>query len=126
MPEIHQRRGAADRGEYRQAAGPSAFVIRSMAPWGLAPMGKIRALLGGALLLVAGTCFAEEWPDKYSAFAGPYAEKEFAALTENGRAAYKTALIACSLFVDEPSNAKLKQDCKAAIAAFALEFNKPF
>src|SRR5262249_12068058 len=89
-------------------------------------MRKIRALLGGALLLVAGTCFAEDqWPDSYSAGIGPDAQKEFAALPENGRAAYKTALIACSLFVDEPSNAKLKQDCKAAIAAFALEFAPP-
>ena len=90
-------------------------------------MTKIRALLGGALLLVAGICFAEDqWPDSYSAGIGPDAQKEFAALPENGRAAYKQTLIACSLFVDEPSNAKLKQDCKAAIAAFALEFNKPF
>src|SRR5262249_1054195 len=76
---------------------------------------------------IAGTCFAEDqWPDSYSAGIGPDAQKEFAALPENGRAAYKTTLIACSLFVDEPSNAKLKQDCKAAIAAFAIEFNKPF
>ena len=55
-------------------------------------MTKIRALLGGALLLVAGICFAEDqWPDSYSAGIGPDAQKEFAALPENGRAAYKTA-----------------------------------
>jgi predicted aspartyl protease len=34
-------------------------------------------------------------------------------------------LVACSLYVDEPT-ANFKQDCKAAIAQFALEFNIPF
>jgi hypothetical protein len=53
-------------------------------------MRKTPALLGGALLLVGGTCFAQDpWPDQYSATTGPDAQKEFAALPENGRAAYK-------------------------------------
>src|SRR6516164_7945357 len=51
-------------------------------------MRKICALLGGASLLVGGTCFAQDpWPDQYSATTGPDAQKEFAALPENGRAA---------------------------------------
>ena len=51
-------------------------------------MRKICALLGGALLLVGGTCFAQDpWPDQFSATTGPDAQKEFAALPENGRAA---------------------------------------
>jgi hypothetical protein len=56
-------------------------------------MRKICTLLGGAVLLVGGTCFAQ---DQYSATTGPNAQKEFAALPENGRATYKRALIACS------------------------------
>jgi clan AA aspartic protease (TIGR02281 family) len=81
----------------------------------------MRALLGGALLLVAGACFADEWPDQYS--AGPDAKKEFAALSENGRAAYKRALIACSLYADEHT-INYKADCKTAIEAFTLEFDQ--
>src|SRR5690242_14439010 len=84
---------------------------------------KISALLAGALLFVAGTCFAEDqWPDQYSAGMGPDARKEFATLSENGRAAYKRALIACALYVDEPTNEQYKADCKATVEGFTLEF----
>ena len=49
-------------------------------------MRKICALLGGAVLLVDGTCFAQDpWPDQYSATTGPDAQKEFAGLPENGQ-----------------------------------------
>jgi len=72
----------------------------------------IRAVLGGAVLLVAATCFADEWPDQFSAGVGPDAKKEFAALAEDERAAYKRALVACSLFVDEPTNFQFKTDCR--------------
>jgi clan AA aspartic protease (TIGR02281 family) len=86
-------------------------------------MRKIRALLAGALLLVAGTCFADEWPDEYSTGIGPDAKKEFAALPENGRAAYKRALIACAVYVDE-STSMNKANCKTAVETFTLEFGQ--
>ena len=76
-------------------------------------MRKICALLGGALLLVGGTCFAQDpWSDQYSAMTGPDAQKEFAALPENGRATYKRALIACSLYVDHYYDPNYKNQCE--------------
>jgi hypothetical protein len=82
-------------------------------------MAKISALLAGALLLVAGTCFAEDqWPDQYSATTGPDAQKEFAALPENGRAAYKRALIACSLYVDHYYDPNYKNQCRTFVQKF--------
>jgi hypothetical protein len=81
-------------------------------------MKKLRALLGSALLLVAGPCFAE---DQWSGLR-PQAEKEFAALSENGRAAYKRALIACSLYADDYDNANYRDQCKTAYKSFKVEF----
>ena len=83
-------------------------------------MRKICALLGGALL-VGGTCFAQDpWPDQYSATTGPDAQKEFAALPENGRAAYKQALIVCSLYVDHYDDLNYKKRCEAVYKRFRL------
>ena len=88
-------------------------------------MRKICALLRGASLLVGGTCFAQDpWPDQYSATTGPDAQKEFAALPENGRAAYKQALIACSLYVDHyyDPNSNYKNQCETVYKSFEVEF----
>jgi hypothetical protein len=86
-------------------------------------MRKICALLWGTLLLVGGTCFAQDpWPDQFSATTGPNAQKEFAALPENGRAAYKQALIACSLYVDDYYDPNYKKQCETVYKSFALEF----
>ena len=90
-------------------------------------MRKICALLGGAVLLVAGTCFAQDpWPDQYSATTGPDAQKEFAALPENGRAAYKRALIVCSLYVDHYYDPNYKDQCETVYKSFAVEFGSRF
>ena len=90
-------------------------------------MRKICALLGGAVLLVGGTCFAQDpWPDQYSATTGPDAQKEFAALPENGRAAYKQALIACSLYVDHYYDPNYKNQCETVYKSFAVEFGSRF
>jgi hypothetical protein len=90
-------------------------------------MWKICALLAGALLLVAGTCCAEDqWPDQYSATTGPDAQKEFAALPENGRAAYKRALIACSLYVDDYYDPNYKNQCQTLYKNFEVEFGSRF
>jgi hypothetical protein len=76
-------------------------------------MSKLCALLGAGLLLAAQTCFAEDqWPDQYSAAIGPDAKKEFAALSETGRAAYKRALIACSLYADNYDDPNYKKQCE--------------
>ena len=84
-------------------------------------MRKICALLGGALLLVGGTCFAQDpWSDQYSATTGPDAQKEFAALPENGRAAYKRALIACSLYVDHYYDPDYKTNAKLCTKVLRL------
>jgi len=79
------------------------------------------------LLLVGGTCFAQDpWPDQYSATTGPDAQKEFAALPENGRAAYKQALIACSLYVDHYDDPNYKKQCEAVYKRFEVEFGSRF
>jgi predicted aspartyl protease len=84
-------------------------------------------LLGGVLLFIAGNCFAEnQWPDAFTAGLGPDAEKEFAALSENGRAAYKRALIACSLYADNYDDANYQDQCKTAYQAFKVEFGGKF
>jgi hypothetical protein len=88
---------------------------------------KIYALLVGALLLVASNCFAQDqWPDQYSATTGPGAQKEFAALPENGRAAYKRALIACSLYVDHYYDSNYKNQCHTLFKSFEVEFGSRF
>jgi hypothetical protein len=90
-------------------------------------MGKIRALLAGALLLIASTCFADDqWPDQFSAGVGPDAEKEFAALTESGRMSYKQALIACSLYVDHYYDRNYKNQCETLYKSFEVEFASRF
>jgi hypothetical protein len=79
------------------------------------------------LLLVGGTCFAQDpWPDQYSATTGPEAQKEFAALPENGRAAYKRALIACSLHVDHYYDRDYKNQCQTVYKSFEVEFGSRF
>jgi predicted aspartyl protease len=83
-------------------------------------MRKIRALLGGALLLVAGTCFADEWPDQYTAGIGPDAQKEFAALTQNDRAEYRGLLIDCGLYVDL-AKTEYKGMCEARVEVFTRD-----
>jgi hypothetical protein len=119
--------GTADRGEYRQAAGAATLMITLMAcRRRLLPMLKMLGLLG-ALLLVVGTCFAEDpWPDQYSATTGPDAQKEFAALSENGRAAYKRALIACSLYIDHYYDPNYKRQCQTLYESFEVEFGSRF
>jgi hypothetical protein len=90
-------------------------------------MRKICPLLGGALLLVGGTCFAQApWSDQYSATTGPDAQKEFVALPENGRAAYKRALIACSLYVDHYYDPNYKNQCETVYKSFEVEFGSRF
>jgi hypothetical protein len=87
------------------------------------PMKKLSALLGGVLFLIAGAWFAEEpRPDSYSAGLDSDAEKKFAALLENGRAAYKRALIACSLYADDYADANYENECKTAYQSFEVEF----
>jgi predicted aspartyl protease len=87
-------------------------------------MGKIRALLGGALLLVAGTCFAEDQlGDEFTAAAldefTAAAPKEFAALTENERAEYKELLVDCGAYVEGFDNAAdFKEMCEAKFEVF--------
>jgi predicted aspartyl protease len=83
-------------------------------------MWKIRALLGGALLLVAGTCFADEWPDQYTAGIGPDAQKEFAALTQNDRAEYRGLLVDCGLYVDL-AKTENKGMCEARVEVFTRD-----
>src|SRR5262249_23045086 len=86
---------------------------------GLAPMRKLRALLGGVLLLIAGNCFAEdEWPADL--------RKELAGLSESGRTAFNKALIACALYVDEPDKANYENVCKVAANAFSVEFKNGY
>src|SRR5262249_59518064 len=84
-------------------------------------MRKIRALLGGALLLVAGTCFAQN-QDPWAADV----RKELAGLPESGRTAFNKALIACALYVDEPDNANYGEVCKVAAKAFSVEFKSGY
>ena len=93
---------------------------------GLAPMGKIRALLGGALLFVAGTCFAGDQWSQWSDPLGPDAEKEFANLSENGRAAYKRAVVACSLYADHYDDPVYKHQCETEYKSFEVEFGSKF
>jgi len=54
---------------------------------------------------------------------GPKAKAELAALGENGRAAFRNTLIACGLHVDDPSNARHKEDCNGALKVFVVEFS---
>lgn len=76
------------------------------------------------LLITAHTCFAQDqWAGPYAAEFGPKAKAEFAALSENGRTAFRNALIACGLYVDEPINAVHKGDCKVALKGFVVEFS---
>jgi predicted aspartyl protease len=90
-------------------------------------MGVLRALLYGGLLLAAQTCFAEDQlSGSFGAALSPDAVKEFAALSENGRAAYKQALIACSLYADNSDNANYESQCKTAYQAFKVEFGSEF
>jgi hypothetical protein len=90
-------------------------------------MSKLCALLGAGLLLAAQTCFAEDqWPDQYSAAIGPDAKKEFAALSETGRAAYKRALIACSLYADNYDDPNYKKQCETVYKSFEVEFGSRF
>jgi hypothetical protein len=97
-------------------------------------MQKVRALLSGALLLVAGTCFAEDrwlwdgWPDPVTAEYGPNAAREFAALSESGRAAYKVALVACSLYADRyyDPNSNYKNQCETDYKSFEIDFGSKY
>jgi predicted aspartyl protease len=84
----------------------------------------IPALLAGGLLLAGQTCFAgDQWAGPMGAEFGPKAKAELAALGENGRAAFRNTLIACGLHVDDPSNARHKEDCNGALKVFVVEFS---
>jgi predicted aspartyl protease len=81
------------------------------------------ALVTGVLVLTAQTCFAEfQWAADAERFI-PKAKIELAALSENGRTAFRKALIACSLYADESSNAEYKDNCKVASKSFTVEFS---
>jgi predicted aspartyl protease len=83
----------------------------------------IPALLAGGLVLAAQTCLAQDqWAGPYGASFGPKARTELNRLGEHGRAAFKNALIACGLYVDEISDAR-KEECKAALKVFTVEFS---
>jgi predicted aspartyl protease len=84
-------------------------------------MSKICALLAGGLLLTAQTCFAQN--QTIANVFGPQIKTELAALSESGRTALRNTLIACSLYVDEPDNAKYLEGCKMAVAAFKVDFS---
>ena len=87
-------------------------------------MSKICALLSGGLLLTAQLCLAEDrWAGPMAAEFGQKAKTELAALGEDGRTAFRNALIACGLYVDEPGNVKHKDDCKVALKVFTVEFS---
>jgi predicted aspartyl protease len=80
-------------------------------------------LISAGLLLAAQACFAEDqWAGPYGASFGPKARTELNRLGLKGRTAFKNALIACGLYVDEISDAR-KEECKAALKAFEVEFS---
>jgi hypothetical protein len=81
------------------------------------------ALLTGALLLAGQTCFAEDqWAGPMGAEFGSKARAELNRLGLKGRTAFKNALIACGLYVDEISDPR-KEQCKAALKTFEVEFS---
>jgi hypothetical protein len=92
-------------------------------PIGLGIVVKLSAalLISAGLLLATQACFAEDQDPLASD-----AQKELAALTENGRAAFRKALIDCSLYVDDPSNANHEEACKVAAKAFTVEFKSGY
>jgi hypothetical protein len=82
---------------------------------------KICALLGAAFLLTAQACFAE---DQWGVDTDiPKAKTELAALSEEGRIAFRKALIACSLYADNYNNATYKDACEVASKVFTVEFS---
>jgi hypothetical protein len=74
------------------------------------------------LLLVAATCFADEWPDQSTAAIGPDAEKEFAAsLTQQERADFPMLLTVCRLYLDGDKTADYKGLCEASVKHFTRD-----
>ena len=78
---------------------------------------------------VARGCLAARWWHLFCSgpLAGPVQRHDWSGrLPENGRATYKRALIACSLYVDHYYDPNYKNQCETVYKSFAVEFGPRF